>query len=115
MKNEQYNGHCTRCGQTFSDCAQLGCTSLLPGKEPDWDKMLEEIHRKMESPYFYLIEKNNSAGLYLNKKENGLTRSIWRALRFYGKDGKGMANLYLYMNQELGNLKDFIVTEHEFV
>ncbi len=136
MENENYNGHCLRCGETFSSCAQQGCLQINsfelhvkcecqrrgcqhcdPHNKiplPDFDKLWKEIQVKMESPYFYCLEIKNSAGTYL-AKDGSLTRSIYRAERFFGTDGKALANLYLYLCQETGTLKDFIVSEHEFV
>lgn len=110
---EVYNGHCLRCGETFVTCAQQGCDKLMI-PDPDWDEMKRDFDLRMESKYFYCLELKNSAGTYLAKTK-GITRSIYKAERFFGKDGKFLADLYLYLNQSSGTLKNFIVTEHEFV
>ena len=81
--------------------------------EPGFDKMFKDLEQRMESPYFYCIELENSAGTYLSKAGN-LTRSVYAAERFFGKDGQVLAKLYLKLNQDAGTLKDFIVTEHKF-
>lgn len=114
MKNEKelYNGHCLRCGETFSLCAQQGCDkSMVP--DPDWDEMKKDFELRMESKFFYCLELKNFPGIYLAKK-NGVTGHLYKAERFFGKDGKIMATLFLHLNQEMGHLKNFVVKELKF-
>jgi len=82
--------------------------------EPDFDKMWKNITDKLDFPLVYFIE-HKETNEWLHKREKRLTKEPLFAMEFIGKNAKAEANLYLFLNQEMGYLKDFVVTEHEFV
>ena len=110
--------------QVKCECQQRGCRHCDPHNEiplpnfdldpePDWDEMKKDFEFRMESNFFYCLELKNHPGIYLAKK-NGVTGHMYQAERFFGKDGKIMATLFLHLNQEMGHLKNFVVKELKF-
>lgn len=85
--------------------------------EPDFDKMWEQILERINFPFVYLIEEEQTNYWLAEVPGNKayLTKDPNRATQFKGKDGKALANLYLALNQSSGTLKNFIVTEHLFL
>jgi len=73
--------------------------------------------KKQKHEYVYFIEHKEKTGWWLTGKDYGyvLTQNPEKAVCFDGKDAKEHAKLYLGLHQAAGKLKDFIVTEHEFV
>ncbi len=61
-ENELYSGHCLRCGETFSECAQRGCDKMMI-PDLDWDEMKREFELRMENKFYYCLELKNFPGI----------------------------------------------------
>lgn len=81
--------------------------------EPDFDKMWENIKDSLDNKLIYFIEHKETKE-WIHRSDKRTTKEPLCAMKFEGKDGKAMANLFLFLNQDAGILKDFIVTEHLF-
>ena len=81
--------------------------------EPDFDEMWKNIRDRLDNPLVYFIEHKETKE-WIHRTEKRTTKEPLCAMKFEGKDGKAMANLFLFLNQDVGTLKDFVVTEHLF-
>lgn len=86
-------------------------------KEPDFNKMWENILDQINFPFVYFIEEKQTNYWLAQgpEKRSYLTKDPNRAVAFKGKDGQALAKIFLALNQEMGTLKEFIVTEHLFL
>ena len=89
----------------------------MKNKEIDWNEMFKNIMERVEYPCVYFIEEVGT-GCWLSDtadKASSLTKDPHEAMSFKGKQAKETAMLFLFLNQELGKMRNFIVTEHLFL
>ena len=122
MKNKKYGECAKHPNNSMIDCAECAMEGSEPFDfdkphkhypEPDFDKMWLNICDKLDNPLVYFIEHKETKE-WIHRSNKRTTKEPLCAMKFEGKDGKAMANLFLFLNQDAGTLKDFIIIEHLF-
>jgi len=122
MENKKYGECAKHPNNSMIDCIECAMENDKPMfefkthkhyPEPDFDKMWQNIRDRLDNPLVYFIEHKETKE-WIHRSEKRTTKEPLCAMKFEGKDGRAMANLFLFLNQDAGTLKDFIVTEHLF-